>query len=324
MANHVGFIGLGAMGRHISANLTKIGRVSVWNRTSSVAAQHAQDNNTIHFEHLSQFSNTRFICLCLPTSDVSKSICEELIPHLTQPNTIILDHTSGNPLETVALAQYVQELSNGNVSYIDAPISGGPAGAQAATLTAMVGATDPQNDGAQLSIVLKAMAERIVYLDVVGAGNAVKAINNMMNVSHLVFASECMYGLKLAGVNVSSALDAINHSSGRSLQTQVRLPTEVLTGQYKYGFDLALMLKDVRQARAFLTEQFSKQETTEDRIPTQDLLLTEWGSSLERLLQESLESDLEKVKHGDVGVVLNDFGVPDYTRCVSRYDLVER
>ena len=107
--------------------------------------------------------------------------------------------------------------------------------------------------------MLQAVAGRIVYLDAVGAGNAVKAINNMMNVSHLVFASECMYGLKLAGVNVGSALEAINHSSGRSLQTEVRLPTEVLTGQYKYGFDLQLMLKDVRQAKEFLKDQFEKE-----------------------------------------------------------------
>ena len=54
-------------------------------------------------------------------------------------------------------------------------------------------------------------------------------------------------------------LDAINHSSGRSLQTEVRLPTKVLTGQYKYGFDLQLMLKDVRQAKEFLKDQFEKE-----------------------------------------------------------------
>ena len=108
--------------------------------------------------------------------------------------------------------------------------TGGPAGAKAGTVTTMVG-TKESTSSVLLTQVLQAVAGRIVYLDAVGAGNAVKAINNMMNVSHLVFASECMYGLKLAGVNVGSALDAINHSSGRSLQTEVRLPTEVLTGQ---------------------------------------------------------------------------------------------
>ena len=122
----------------------------------------------------------------------------------------------------------------------------------------MVG-TKESTSSVLLTQVLQAVAGRIVYLDAVGAGNAVKAINNMMNVSHLVFASECMYGLKLAGVNVGSALDAINHSSGRSLQTEVRLPTEVLTGQYKYGFDLQLMLKDVRQAKEFLKVQFEQE-----------------------------------------------------------------
>jgi len=134
----------------------------------------------------------------------------------------------------------------------------GPAGAKAGTVTTMVG-TKESTSSVLLTQVLQAVAGRIVYLDAVGAGNAVKAINNMMNVSHLVFASECMYGLKLAGVNVGSALEAINHSSGRSLQTEVRLPTEVLTGQYKYGFDLQLMLKDVRQAKEFLKVQFEQE-----------------------------------------------------------------
>ena len=259
------------------------------------------------------------VSLCLPTSAISKTICNELAPLLTNPNAIILDHTSGNPLETLALSKHIHEISNGKVTYIDAPISGGPAGAKAGTVTTMVG-TKESTSSVLLTQVLQAVAGRIVYLDAVGAGNAVKAINNMMNVSHLVFASECMYGLKLAGVNVGSALEAINHSSGRSLQTEVRLPTEVLTGQYKYGFDLQLMLKDVRQAKEFLKVQFEQEGNA---VLEKDLLLTKWSDSLEQLLATQLEKDLEDAKSGEVNVVLNEFGVPDYTRCVAKYGLEE-
>lgn len=229
-------------------------------------------------------------------------------------------------------------------------------GAKAGTLTAMVGCRPPSEgnwaptdaDGRAttgiLYTALQAMAQRIVYLDTVGAGNAVKCINNLMNVSHLVLASECMYGLRLAGVNVGSALDAINHSSGRSLQTEVRLPQEVLSGRYQYGFDLALMLKDVRQAQAFLHAQFvdkaseckegDEEATTETRttIPRianaahtrgrltrllpDDLLLTEWTNRLEALLATSLEEQKEVMSS-------SSFSSPDYTTCVKRYGLHE-
>ena len=318
----LGFVGLGAMGYHMSANLIAAGTVSVWNRTSSVAEKHAKEHGTTAVTSFEEFAHHDIVSLCLPTSSISKKICNKLAPLMKRPNAIILDHTSGNPLETLALSKHVHDISNGKVRYIDAPISGGPAGAKAGTVTTMVGA---KNCGdALLSRVLDAVAGRIVYLDVVGAGNAVKAINNLMNVSHLVFASECMYGLKLAGVNVGSALDAINHSSGRSLQTEVRLPTEVLTGEYKYGFDLELMLKDVRQAKEFLNVQFQSSGSGDDgvskgveKIPVNDLLLTEWSASLESLLETSLKRDLEG------GGVLNEFGVPDYTRVVARYGLEE-
>ena len=190
---------------------------------------------------------------------------------------------------------------------VDAPVSGGPAGAAAATLTTMVGCTAAFAAGsAALTAALGAVAKKVVFLDVVGAGNAVKCVNNFMNVSHLALASECFYGLGLAGVNVGAALEAINGSSGRSLQTEVRLPTQVLNSKYKYGFDLALMLKDVRQAKAFLRDTFSKKNS---RIAAGDMLLSGWGAGLEGLLVGALERD----------TAAEGAASPDYTRSVARY-----
>ena len=171
----------------------------------------------------------------------------------------------------------------------------------------MVGCTKAfATSSAALTAALRAVAKKVVFLDAVGAGNAVKCINNFMNVSHLALASECMYGLGLAGVNVGAALEAINGSSGRSLQTEVRLPTQVLNSKYKYGFDLALMLKDVRQAKAFLRDTFSKKNT---RIAQEDMLLPEWGAGLEGLLVGALARD----------TAVEGAETPDYTRSVARY-----
>ena len=308
----LGFVGLGAMGYPMAANLAAGARVAVWNRTGAVAARHAEEHGTTAVADLEALKGCALIALCVPTSSVSSIICERLVPVMTSTHAVILDHTSGNPLETQALADRVRELSGGNVVYVDAPVSGGPAGAKAGTLTTMCGCSEAfANKHDVLTTALRAVAKRIVFLGVVGAGNAVKCINNFMNVSHLALASECMYGLGLAGVNVSKAIEAINGSSGRSLQTEVRLPTQVLNGKYGYGFDMALMLKDVRQARAFLRDTFSNRNV---RIPEQDMLLPTWGAGIEALLVSALERDRAAVDGSEPGV-----HSPDYTRAVARY-----
>jgi len=73
-------------------------------------------------------------------------------------------------------------------------------------------------------------------------------MNNCLNAAHLIVAGEALLALKKWGVQPEVALQAINASFGRSLQTEVRIPTEVLTRRFDYGFKLGLMLKDVRIA----------------------------------------------------------------------------
>lgn len=306
-AGPYGFVGLGAMGYHMAANLALAGKVVVWNRTSSVAERHSSEHGTILATSIEGLSECKLVSLCVPTSSVSRALCEILVPLMQTSGAVILDHTSGNPLETREIADFVHGISGGKVTYVDAPVSGGPAGAKAATLTTMVGCSKRfAADLPSLTCALNTVAKRVVFLDTVGAGNAVKCVNNFMNVSHLALASECMYGLGLAGVNVGSALEAINHSSGRSLQTEVRLPTQVLNGRYRYGFDLELMLKDVRQAVAFLKDTFEKKNT---HISEQDMLLPGWGTGLENLLLSALSRDTQA----------QDSTAPDYTRSVARY-----
>ena len=89
-------------------------------------------------------------------------------------------------------------------------------------------------------------AGKFVHLGGVGAGHAVKAVNNTLNSLHLAAAGEGLVALKKGyGVDPARALAAINAGSGKSLQTEVRLPKEVLTGDFDYGFAVALMKKDV-------------------------------------------------------------------------------
>merc|ERR1712039_72693 len=102
----------------------------------------------------------------------------------------------------------------------------------------------------------QAFAANIVYLGPTGAGHAVKAVNNACNVSNLLCLHEGLLALKHMGVCPSAALEVINKSSGRSLMSLERIPKEVITGDFNYGFKLGLMAKDVNIATELMDEYF--------------------------------------------------------------------
>eukprot|EP00392_Amoebophrya_sp_AT5.2_P016689 g16978.t1 len=141
------------------------------------------------------------------------------------------------------------------ISLVDCPVSGGPRGAAAGTLTAMIG-------GAQTDSPLHNLIDPLIacfaesnrfYLGAHSlfsiTRHAVKSINNALNATNLITATEGLRALQNIGVPKQTALEAVNKSSGRSLQSEVRIVEEVLTGRYGYGFSFELMWKDLRQAR---------------------------------------------------------------------------
>merc|ERR1712151_226233 len=87
-------------------------------------------------------------------------------------------------------------------------------------------------------------------------GHAVKAVNNACNVSYLLCIHEGLLALKKMGVDPTAALSVINKSSGRSLMSEVRVPDEIITGNFNYGFKLGLMAKDVNIATDLMDEYF--------------------------------------------------------------------
>ncbi|CAE8641168.1 unnamed protein product, partial [Polarella glacialis] len=160
-------------------------------------------------------------------------------PHMARGSCIV-SCTSGEPAVTRRLAQSLKERYG--IDFLDAPVSGGPKGAAAGTISCMVGADDEA--AAQRALpVLRSFTGKIVRCGPAGSGHAVKAVNNAMNVTHLLLGVEGLLALQRFGVDPAVALEAINSSSGRSLQTEQRIPQEVLTGRFDYGFKLPLMAK---------------------------------------------------------------------------------
>ena len=136
-------------------------------------------------------------------------------------------------------------------SLIDAPVSGGVKGAMQGTLTVMV--------GGDVTVVedSRALLEtfgRVVHVGDVGAGHAVKALNNLMSATHLWITGEAMVAGERFGLRPEVMLEVFNSSSGKSGSTENKWPNFILTESYNTGFALRLMLKDMRIATA-LAEQ---------------------------------------------------------------------
>jgi len=227
-------------------------RVLVWNRTPEPAAQHAKEFHTVNIsgDALRSIGEASIVFMCMPTSEVTFERVKEMAPHLAD-DAVLVDCCTGNPTVTRQIAAWLKTEKPG-IRYMDCPISGGPGGASKGSLAAMLGG-DPD----AIDIVkphISAFAANIVYLGPVGSGHAVKAINNACNVSNLLCLHEGLLALKKMGVDPSAALQVINKSSGRSLMSQDRVPQEVVTGDFNYGFKLGLMAKDVSIATELMDE----------------------------------------------------------------------
>ncbi len=237
----VAFLGLGAMGRPMAANLARHHETWVYNRTAAVARAHAAAHGTSVAADLAEVARggPQVVATCLPTTVEVAAVAEQLLDSL-RPGTVWLDHTSGDPQATRELAD---RCAARDVALLDAPVSGGTDGAAAGTLTVMVG-----GDGAALgrvSAVLDAVAGRVVHVGPSGAGMAVKAVNNTLLATSLRAAAEGLVALRASGVATSTALEVINASSGRSFATERLLPERVVPRTFPRTFSLGLLAKDV-------------------------------------------------------------------------------
>lgn len=190
-----------------------------------------------------------------------------------------VDCTSGDPPTCRHVAA---QLAPRGVAFLDAPVSGGTAGAEQGTLTVMCG-----GDAAVLERVRPVLAtfgSKIVHCGPVGAGDAVKAVNNALLAASLWAAGEGLAALRKAGVSPAVALEVINASSGRSNATMNLIPQRVVTRAFPRTFRLALLDKDVAIAAAFAREQ---------KVPSPVLQLT---AEMMRLAHASLGEAADHVE----------------------------
>lgn len=244
MPLHTAFLGLGAIGtpmaRHLAA---KFPGTKIWNRTAAKAAAFAAAHGAVHAASPAEAARGADVVItCFPISGDVEALLDGpdgLLAGLA-PGSTLVDCTSGDPATSQRMAA---RLAERGIGFLDAPVSGGVVGAEAAALTVMIG-----GDAAALERVrpaLETFGKRLVHCGPVGAGDAVKAVNNALLAQHIIGTAEGLMALERVGVDPALALDVINNSSGRSNASMNLFPERVLTKAYPRTFRLALLDKDV-------------------------------------------------------------------------------
>lgn len=281
---NVSFLGLGAIGTPIARHLAGAASIDlcVWNRTASRAqAFAAEHGGRVASTPALAAHGADVVITCLPVSRDVEALLDGpdgLLTSLAKGATVV-DCTSGDPATSRRIAS---RLAEHGVGFLDAPVSGGVAGAEAGTLTVMVG-----GDAATLERVrpvLENFSAKIVPCGPVGAGDAVKAVNNALLAVHVWSTAEGLLALRKAGVSPAVALDVINTSSGRSNASMHLFPERVLTRAFPRTFRLALLDKDVGIAASVAREQ---------KVPSPLIQLT---SELYRLAHGAMGEEADHVE----------------------------
>lgn len=250
---NVSFLGLGAIGTPMATHCAAKSTLTVWNRTRARADAFAASHPARVADSPAQAAlGAGVVITCLPTSREVESLLdgdEGLLAGM-RAGDLLVDCTSGDPASSRRIAA---RLAERGVAFMDAPVSGGTSGAVSGTLTVMCGGDAATFERARP--VLEMFGRKVVLVGPVGAGDALKAVNNAWLAVHLWSAAEGLAALTKAGVSPTAALDVINASSGRSNSSENLIPQRVLTGAFPRTFRLALLEKDVAIAADFLREQ---------------------------------------------------------------------
>ncbi|WP_416969676.1 NAD(P)-dependent oxidoreductase [Streptomyces sp. 4F14] len=232
----VGFVGLGNMGGALAGNLVRSGFELVAHDTAGPARTPLGARWSPSPADLARAADT--VVLSLPDGTVCADVVRQLATARGRRVTHIVDTS------TVGVTAARSLAGVRGLSYVDAPVSGGVAGARKRTLMVMYAGTD--DACAHVEPVLAGLSDRRRRVgDRPGQAQALKLANNFLSATALAATSEAVAFARSAGLDMETVLDVLNASSGRSAATADKFPAEVLTGRYASGFSNALMAKDV-------------------------------------------------------------------------------
>jgi 3-hydroxyisobutyrate dehydrogenase len=235
------FVGIGNMGWPMAARLVRAGfEVAVTDAVAGRATAFVDQVGGKAVASLAEATKEAdVIVTMLPTSVHVVSVVDEILPSLSS-GKILLDMSSGAPAATQKIAG---DLGAIGVSVVDAPVSGGVSRAVTGELAIMTGGEAAALD--RIDPLLRAMGTTIHRIGPVGAGQAMKALNNLVSAGGFLMAVEALVIGQQFGLDPSVMTDVLNASTGMNNSTQKKLKQFVLSRRFDSGFSLDLMVKDL-------------------------------------------------------------------------------
>jgi 3-hydroxyisobutyrate dehydrogenase len=237
------FLGLGVMGYPMAGHLVAAGHeVTVWNRTGAKATDWAGEYaGNAAATPAEAIAGADFVMLCLGDDPDVLAVFEAMEPALEAGMTIV-DHTTASA--GLARDLYARAAAKG-AGFVDAPISGGQAGAEKGALTIMCGADVAAFQAAEP--IMAAYGKRMTLIGDSGAGQLAKSVNQICIAGIVQGLAEGMHFADEAGLDVAKVIDAISGGAAQSWQMENRWET-MRDGHYEHGFAVDWMRKDLRIA----------------------------------------------------------------------------
>jgi 3-hydroxyisobutyrate dehydrogenase len=240
----LGYVGLGNMGAALARRLLRKDKVRIYDLRPEMMTKLADLGGIASQNPKALAAQSDVVMTCLPTSKEVHQVIfgSDGLAAGMRKGGIIADMTTGDPKATRAMAE---ELAKSGLTLIDAPVSGGPHGADAGTIAIMVGASS--DIYARVLPVFETISPNVFHCGDVGAGHAMKLVNNIVaaGVRMVTFEAVTM-GIK-SGLSLETCARVLAKGSARSYTTEITLP-KFVKGELKTNFSLALMYKDARLA----------------------------------------------------------------------------
>jgi len=242
MADPIGFVGLGNMGRPMAENLVKAGhdlvvfdtvaeRVDYFTKLGATAAKDVVD----------VADQCETVMMSLPVPEVVRAVAvgEAGLVHGSKMKLCIDLSTTGSRVAR----QVGEALNAAGKLMLDSPVSGGTAGAKAATVAVMVSGSRAEYE--KLKPVFEAIGKPFFVGEKQGLGQTMKLINNVLSATAMAMTSEALVVGAKAGLEPETMLDVVNAGSGRNTATTDKFPNRILPRKFDAGFSTGLMHKDV-------------------------------------------------------------------------------
>ncbi len=243
MSMKVAFIGLGVMGYPMAGHLANAGHsVCVYNRTTAKAEQWTKEYSGSFAETPAAASaEADFVFMCVGNDDDLRSVCygENGVLAGMKQGAVLVDHTTTSALVAREIAKKAEEMQ---IAFLDAPVSGGQAGAENGVLTIMVGGAETVFAKAQP--VMDAYARFSQLLGEVGAGQLCKMVNQICIAGVVQGLAEGLHFARKAGLDGEKVIETISKGAAGSWQMENRYKT-MWAGEYEFGFAVDWMRKDL-------------------------------------------------------------------------------